>query len=129
MHFFLKLVNTLFKSWILSRVACLTGYEPQDSWILSRVACLTGYEPQDLIEKTLYQFIHAGDMVPMRLTHLTCKSNIFFEISNIWNYLEIRNILIKIKNITRCPTEHDYSKTNWMSSLIFKKIRGVYSQT
>ncbi|XP_023329490.1 single-minded homolog 2 [Eurytemora carolleeae] len=36
-----------------------------------RVACLTGYEPQDLIEKTLYQFIHAGDMVPMRLTHLT----------------------------------------------------------
>eukprot|EP00090_Calanus_glacialis_P013498 TRINITY_DN22185_c0_g1_i1.p1 TRINITY_DN22185_c0_g1~~TRINITY_DN22185_c0_g1_i1.p1 ORF type:complete len:626 (-),score=99.82 TRINITY_DN22185_c0_g1_i1:177-2054(-) len=36
-----------------------------------RVAALTGYEPQDLIEKTLYQYIHASDMVPMRLTHLT----------------------------------------------------------
>lgn len=37
-----------------------------------RVSALTGYEPQDLIEKTLYQYIHASDMVPMRLTHLTC---------------------------------------------------------
>ena len=38
-----------------------------------RVSALTGYEPQDLIEKTLYQYIHASDMVSMRLTHLTCK--------------------------------------------------------
>ena len=38
-----------------------------------RVSALTGYEPQDLIEKTLYQYIHASDMVPMRLTHLTCE--------------------------------------------------------
>ena len=38
-----------------------------------RVSALTGYEPQDLIEKTLYQYIHASDMVPMRLTHLTRK--------------------------------------------------------
>ena len=37
------------------------------------MAALTGYEPQDLIEKTLYQYIHATDMVPMRLTHLTRK--------------------------------------------------------
>ena len=36
-----------------------------------RVSALTGYEPQDLIEKTLYQYIHTSDMVPMRLTHLT----------------------------------------------------------
>ena len=28
-----------------------------------RVAALTGFEPQDLIEKTLYQYIHASDMV------------------------------------------------------------------
>ena len=41
-----------------------------------RVAALTGYEPQDLIEKTLYQYIHASDMVPMRLTHLTRKTRI-----------------------------------------------------
>jgi single-minded-like protein len=41
--------------------------------VVCRVASLTGYEPQDLIEKTLYQFIHSADMVPMRLTHLTCK--------------------------------------------------------
>ena len=50
-----------------------------------RVAALTGFEPQDLIEKTLYQYIHASDMViilflmkvmvifkvHMRLSHLT----------------------------------------------------------
>ena len=84
-----------WNSWIL----------PLKCWILSRVACLTGYEPQDLIEKTLYQFIHAGDMVPMRLTHLTCQYNIFFQILNNWNHSEIRNILIKIKNIYRVSHE------------------------
>ena len=30
-----------------------------------RVAALTGFEPQDLIEKTLYQYIHASDMVSL----------------------------------------------------------------
>ena len=30
-----------------------------------RVAALTGFEPQDLIEKTLYQYIHASDMVTL----------------------------------------------------------------
>jgi len=40
-------------------------------FIDQRVSCLIGYEPQDLIEKTLYQFVHAGDMVSLRLTHLT----------------------------------------------------------
>ena len=39
-----------------------------------QVAALTGYEPQDLIEKTLYQYVHPSDMVPLRLTHLTCKA-------------------------------------------------------
>ena len=47
-----------------------------------RVAALTGYEPQDLIEKTLYQYIHATDMVPMRLTHLTRKY--FYTSENIF---------------------------------------------
>ena len=44
----------------------------------ARVSALTGYEPQDLIEKTLYQFIHAEDIVPMRLAHLTSKSLFYF---------------------------------------------------
>ena len=46
------------------------------------MAALTGYEPQDLIEKTLYQYIHATDMVPMRLTHLTRKY--FYKSENIF---------------------------------------------
>ena len=29
------------------------------------MAALTGFEPQDLIEKTLYQYIHASDMVSL----------------------------------------------------------------
>ena len=37
------------------------------------VSLLTGYEPQDLIEKTLYQYIHAEDMLSMRSVHFTCK--------------------------------------------------------
>lgn len=34
---------------------------------------MTGYEPQDLIEKTLYQYIHASDILPMRFSHQICK--------------------------------------------------------
>lgn len=37
-----------------------------------RVAQLTGYEPQDLIEKTLYHYIHACDILHMRYAHHTC---------------------------------------------------------
>lgn len=39
----------------------------------ARVAHLTGYEPQDLIEKTLYQYIHVGDLLHMRFAHHTRK--------------------------------------------------------
>ena len=39
----------------------------------SRVFQLTGYEPQDLIEKTLYQHIHAQDLPNIRLAHQTRK--------------------------------------------------------
>ncbi|KAH8374852.1 hypothetical protein KR200_007419, partial [Drosophila serrata] len=35
----------------------------------ARVSQLTGYEPQDLIEKTLYQYIHASDIMAMRCSH------------------------------------------------------------
>ena len=37
------------------------------------VSLLTGYEPQDLIEKTLYQYIHAEDMLSLRSVHFTRK--------------------------------------------------------
>ncbi|KAL5010934.1 hypothetical protein ScPMuIL_013239 [Solemya velum] len=37
----------------------------------ARVAQLTGYEPQDLIEKTLYHYIHACDIIHMRFSHHT----------------------------------------------------------
>lgn len=40
----------------------------------ARVAHLTGYEPQDLIEKTLYQYIHVGDLLHMRFAHHTRKN-------------------------------------------------------
>uniref|UniRef100_A0A672Z5R1 SIM bHLH transcription factor 2 n=1 Tax=Sphaeramia orbicularis TaxID=375764 RepID=A0A672Z5R1_9TELE len=35
----------------------------------SRVADLTGYEPQDLIEKTLYHHVHACDVFHLRYAH------------------------------------------------------------
>ncbi|XP_055711999.1 single-minded homolog 2 isoform X2 [Phlebotomus papatasi] len=35
----------------------------------ARVSQLTGYEPQDLIEKTLYQYIHAADILHIRYSH------------------------------------------------------------
>lgn len=38
-----------------------------------RVSQLTGFEPQDLIEKTLYQYIHASDILAMRYAHQICK--------------------------------------------------------
>ena len=42
-----------------------------------RVAQLTGYEPQDLIEKTLYHYIHACDILHMRYAHHT-RMYLFF---------------------------------------------------
>lgn len=41
--------------------------------LIYRVAQLTGFEPQDLIEKTLYHYIHAGDIMHMRFSHYQCK--------------------------------------------------------
>ncbi|KAJ6637000.1 Protein single-minded, partial [Pseudolycoriella hygida] len=35
----------------------------------ARVLQLTGYEPHDLIDKTLYQYIHAADILHMRYSH------------------------------------------------------------
>ncbi len=42
-----------------------------------QVSQLTGYEPQDLIEKTLYQYVHSEDMMPIRAMHLTRKRYFF----------------------------------------------------
>lgn len=40
----------------------------------SRVAELTGYEPQDLIEKTLYHHVHSCDIFHLRCAHHLCES-------------------------------------------------------
>lgn len=37
--------------------------------LCTRVADLTGYEPQDLIEKTLYQHVHGCDVFHLRYAH------------------------------------------------------------
>ncbi|CAG2225176.1 SIM [Mytilus edulis] len=42
----------------------------------ARVAALTGYEPQDLIERTLYHYIHAFDILHMRIAHHTLNTNL-----------------------------------------------------
>ncbi|XP_028435219.1 single-minded homolog 1-A isoform X1 [Perca flavescens] len=39
----------------------------------SRVAELTGYEPQDLIEKTLYHHVHSCDSFHLRCAHHLCE--------------------------------------------------------
>ena len=41
-----------------------------------QVGPLTGYEPQDLIERTLYQYVHADDMNGIRASHITCESKL-----------------------------------------------------
>ena len=41
-----------------------------------QVSHLTGYEPQDLIEKTLYQYVHAEDMMGIKAMHVTCKKHV-----------------------------------------------------
>lgn len=34
-----------------------------------RVADLIGFEPQDLVEKTLYHYVHASDVIRLREAH------------------------------------------------------------
>lgn len=61
--------------------------------VIHRVGHLTGYEPQDLIERTLYHYIHACDIMPMRYAHTTCKyRNITFRTK----YLHIRHTSVPI---------------------------------
>ena len=45
---------------------------------LSRVAELTGYEPQDLIEKTIYHHVHCGDSFHLRHAHHLCELGLFY---------------------------------------------------
>lgn len=40
---------------------------------ICRVSQLTGFEPQDLIEKTMYQYVHAADIHHIRHSHLMRK--------------------------------------------------------
>ncbi|CRL04843.1 CLUMA_CG017896, isoform A [Clunio marinus] len=62
----------------------------------ARVSQLTGYEPQDLIEKTLYQYIHASDVLPMRYAHqilmykgqVTTKYYRFMTKSGGWTWVQ-----------------------------------------
>ena len=53
------------------------------------VSLLTGYEPQDLIEKTLYQYVHAEDMMSLRTVHLTCKNYVKVFFSIIYKILKL----------------------------------------
>jgi len=55
-----KLLSSTSEMIQLTPDACLFAYS---------VSQLTGYEPQDLIEKTLYQYIHAADIMAMRCSH------------------------------------------------------------
>ena len=58
------------------------------------VSLLTGYEPQDLIEKTLYQYVHAEDMMSLRTVHLTCKNYVKVFFSIIYKIVDIGIIWI-----------------------------------
>ena len=46
---------------------------PVHMFMDQQVGPLTGYEPQDLIERTLYQYVHADDMNGIRASHITRK--------------------------------------------------------
>lgn len=51
---------------------------------LSRVAELTGYEPQDLIEKTLYHHVHSCDIFHLRCAHHLCESALYYAFTTSW---------------------------------------------
>ena len=51
------------------------------------MAALTGYEPQDLIEKTLYHYIHACDILHMRFAHHTREFALRFYRIQIYDFI------------------------------------------
>lgn len=61
----LKVLMVIVKFEYIAKIRCVCPWH--------RVAQLTGYEPQDLIERTLYQYIHACDIVHMKFAHHTRK--------------------------------------------------------
>ncbi|KAL2306625.1 hypothetical protein Nmel_004554 [Mimus melanotis] len=60
----------------------------------SRVAELTGYEPQDLIEKTLYHHVHGCDTFHLRCAHHLCR-NVKSQISGGQNKQNLLQVLVK----------------------------------
>lgn len=73
-----------------------------------RVNPLTGYEPQDLIEKTIYQFIHANDLVALRHAHHQRKK---FSFSSVWTLSNGQHLTLTIAYIhtLNCVTSGNYS--------------------
>lgn len=60
---------------------------------------LTGFEPQDLIEKTLYQYVHASDIHHIRHSHLMRKLILLqdYQINLLINSLVLSPILVIYK--------------------------------
>lgn len=58
------------------------------------MAQLTGYEPQELVDKTLYQYVHAGDILHLRYSHQMCKCifRIYVFVFG-WDLLNIMRVL------------------------------------
>lgn len=53
------------------------------------VTQLTEFSPQELIEKTLYQFIHAADVQHIRDSHMICKSQLLLRFNRMPTSYEI----------------------------------------
>lgn len=53
------------------------------------VTQLTEFSPQELIEKTLYQFIHAADVQHIRDSHMICKAQLLLRFNRMPTIYEI----------------------------------------
>ncbi|KXJ71184.1 hypothetical protein RP20_CCG021284 [Aedes albopictus] len=97
----------------------------------AKVAQLTGYEPQDLIEKTLYQYIHASDILHMRYSHqirqVTTKYYRFLTKGGGWTWVQSYATVV---HNTRSSRPHCIVSVNYVLSkqeahdLLLNEIQG-----
>ncbi|XP_053673874.1 protein single-minded-like [Anopheles nili] len=104
----------------------------------AKVSQLTGYEPQDLIENTLYQYVHAADIVHIRQAHqtllhkgqVTTKYFRFLTKGGGWRWIQSYATIV---HNTRSSRPHCIVSVNYMLSdievqnLLLNDIQGAAS--
>jgi len=88
----------------------LAGYQQNkriNSYYYYRVCNLIGYEPQDLVEKTLYHYVHAFDVVQLKEAHQKGKR---------------KNVMLRREKLSITKKKHCQQSQLFFYRLVFTEL-------